>query len=292
MMDINPVLTELRARVDEYLEQCFREKTPYHTLLEAMSYSLTAGGKRVRPILTMQFCAAAGGDAVKALSLGCGVEMLHTYSLIHDDLPCMDNDDLRRGKPTNHVMFGEANAVLAGDALQTAAFETILTADYPAEVRAAAALELSRGAGKDGMCAGQVLDIEGEQRPLTLDELKLVHRKKTGALLEAACVIGAIAGGASELQLEATRRYAAEIGMAFQIRDDLLDHFSTTEELGKPVGSDEENHKTTFYMLLGRESCEAEIHACTERAKEIVSGAYTDSAFLCAMADWLAGRKN
>ena len=257
-----------------------------------MSYSLTAGGKRVRPILTMQFCAAAGGDAVKALPLGCGVEMLHTYSLIHDDLPCMDNDDLRRGKPTNHVMFGEANAVLAGDALQTAAFETILTADYPAEVRAAAALELSRGAGKDGMCAGQVLDIEGEQRPLTLDELKLVHRKKTGALLEAACVIGAIAGGASELQLEATRRYAAEIGMAFQIRDDLLDHFSTTEELGKPVGSDEENHKTTFYTLLGRESCEAEIHACTERAKKIVSGAYTDSAFLCAMADWLAGRKN
>lgn len=292
MMDITPVLAELRARVDEYLEQCFREKTPYHTLLEAMSYSLTAGGKRVRPILTMQFCAAAGGDAVKALPLGCGVEMLHTYSLIHDDLPCMDNDDLRRGKPTNHVMFGEANAVLAGDALQTAAFETILTADYPAEVRAAAALELSRGAGKDGMCAGQVLDIEGEQRPLTLDELKLVHRKKTGALLEAACVIGAIASGASELQMEATRRYAAEIGMAFQIRDDLLDHFSTTEELGKPVGSDEENHKTTFYTLLGRESCEAEIHACTERAKEIVSGAYTDSAFLCAMADWLAGRKN
>ena len=292
MMDITPVLAELRARVDEYLEQCFREKTPYHTLLEAMSYSLTAGGKRVRPILTMQFCAAGGGDAVKALPLGCGVEMLHTYSLIHDDLPCMDNDDLRRGKPTNHVMFGEANAVLAGDALQTAAFETILTADYPAEVRAAAALELSRGAGKDGMCAGQVLDIEGEQRPLTLDELKLVHRKKTGALLEAACVIGAIASGASELQLEATRRYAAEIGMAFQIRDDLLDHFSTTEELGKPVGSDEENHKTTFYTLLGRESCEAEIHACTERAKEIVSGAYTDSAFLCAMADWLAGRKN
>ena len=292
MMDITPVLAELRARVDEYLEQCFREKTPYHTLLEAMSYSLTAGGKRVRPILTMQFCAAAGGDALKALPLGCGVEMLHTYSLVHDDLPCMDNDDLRRGKPTNHVMFGEANAVLAGDALQTAAFETILTADYPAEVRAAAALELSRGAGKDGMCAGQVLDIEGEQRPLTLDELKLVHRKKTGALLETACVIGAIAGGASELQLEATRRYAAEIGMAFQIRDDLLDHFSTTEELGKPVGSDEENHKTTFYTLLGRESCEAEIHACTERAKEIVSGAYTDSAFLCAMADWLAGRKN
>ena len=292
MMDITPVLTDLRARVDEYLEQWFREKAPYHTLLEAMSYSLTAGGKRVRPILTMQFCAAAGGDALKALPLGCGVEMLHTYSLVHDDLPCMDNDDLRRGKPTNHVMFGEANAVLAGDALQTAAFETILTADYPAEVRAAAALELRRGAGKDGMCAGQVLDIEGEQRPLTLDELKLVHRKKTGALLEAACVIGAIAGGASELQLEATRRYAAEIGMAFQIRDDLLDHFSTTEELGKPVGSDEENHKTTFYTLLGRESCEAEIHACTERAKEIVSGAYTDSAFLCAMADWLAGRKN
>ena len=292
MEGINAVLGDLRGEVDAYLEQCFQEKTPYHALLEAMAYSLDAGGKRVRPILTMQFCAAAGGDAQKALALGCGVEMLHTYSLIHDDLPCMDNDDLRRGKPTNHVVFGEANAVLAGDALQTAAFEAILSSDYPAEVRAAAALELSRGAGKDGMCAGQVLDIEGEQRELTLEELRLVHRKKTGALLEAACVIGAIAGGATEAQLTAARAYAAEIGMAFQIRDDLLDHFSTTEELGKPVGSDEENHKSTFYTLLGREACEAEIHACTERAKEIVSAAFEQSDMLCAMADWLAGRKN
>ena len=291
-MDYALYLKELQGRIDDSLEFLLDEDVPYGTLIQAMNYSVNAGGKRLRPALLLEFCRMCGGNEDWALPAACGVELLHTYSLIHDDLPCMDNDDLRRGKPTNHVMFGEANAVLAGDALQTAAFETILTADYPAEVRAAAALELSRGAGKDGMCAGQVLDIEGEQRPLTLDELKLVHRKKTGALLEAACVIGAIAGGASELQLEATRRYAAEIGMAFQIRDDLLDHFSTTEELGKPVGSDEENHKTTFYTLLGRESCEAEIHACTERAKEIVSGAYTGSAFLCAMADWLAGRKN
>ena len=227
-MDYERRYEAYRLAVEDYLNGLFTGSAPYGRLYESIRYSLLAGGKRIRPVLTLEFARLGGIDWRLALPYACALELVHNYSLIHDDLPCMDDDDLRRGKPTNHVMFGEANAVLAGDALQTAAFETILTADYPAEVRAAAALELSRGAGKDGMCAGQVLDIEGEQRPLTLDELKLVHRKKTGALLEAACVIGAIASGASELQLEATRRYAAEIGMAFQIRDDLLDHFSTT----------------------------------------------------------------
>ena len=291
-MDIRCQLEELRLRVDETLSGYFQEQVPYGTLYRAMSYSLTAGGKRVRPILTMQFCQAAGGDPDRALALGCGVEMLHTYSLIHDDLPCMDNDDLRRGKPTNHVMFGEANAVLAGDALQTAAFEAVLSADLPAEVRAAAALELARSAGRDGMCAGQVLDMEGEQRPLSLEELQLVHRKKTGALLEGACVMGVIAAQGSQEMLQAARAYAAQIGLAFQIRDDLLDHISTTEELGKPVGSDEANHKTTFYTLLGEQRCQELILECTKQAKQAVRTAFADSEFLCAMADWLAQRKN
>lgn len=291
-MDIRRELEELRLRVDGALAEYFQAQVPYDTLYRAMSYSLTAGGKRVRPILTMKFCQAAGGDPDRALVLGCGVEMLHTYSLIHDDLPCMDNDDLRRGKPTNHVMFGEANAVLAGDALQTAAFETILSSDFPPQVRAASALELAKSAGRDGMCAGQVLDMEGEQRPLSLEELQLVHRKKTGALLEGACVIGVLAAEGSEEMLRAARAYAAQIGLAFQIRDDLLDHFSTTEELGKPVGSDEANHKTTFYTLLGKERCEELILECTQRAKEAVQTAFADSNFLCAMADWLAQRKN
>ncbi len=285
-------LEELRKKVDAFLAGVFQDNVPQKTLYDAMSYSLVAGGKRVRPILTMLFAEASGGDADRALTLGCGVEMLHTYSLIHDDLPCMDNDDLRRGKPTNHVVFGEANAVLAGDALQTAAFETILSSDYSAEVRAAAALELARGVGADGMCAGQVLDTEGEGKPLTLEQLRLIHEKKTGALLESACVIGALAGGATEQQLSAARTYAAQIGLAFQIRDDMLDHISTTDALGKPVGSDDSNHKITYFNLLGKEGCEMQIHESTEVAKSAVREVYPDSEMLCAVADWLAGRMN
>ncbi len=289
-MSFQEELNALRAQVDASLAERFQTDAPYRPLYDAMAYSLNAGGKRVRPILTMQFCAAAGGDPQRALTLGCGVEMLHTYSLIHDDLPCMDNDDLRRGKPTNHVVYGEANALLAGDALQTAAFETILAADFPAEVRAQAALELARGAGADGMCAGQFLDLAGEEHTLGLAELRLMHSKKTGALLESACVIGVIAADGTAEQRTAARSYAAQIGLAFQIRDDLLDQISTTEALGKPVGSDAANHKSTFYTLLGQAGCEEQIHACTVRAKEIVSAAFADSIFLCDMADWLAGR--
>lgn len=291
-MNIADKIECLRKSVDAYLAGVYQDEVPQKTLYQAMSYSLVAGGKRVRPILTMLFAEAAGGGAQRALTLGCGVEMLHTYSLIHDDLPCMDDDGLRRGRPTNHVMFGEANAVLAGDALQTAAFETILASDYPAEVRAAAALELARGVGANGMCAGQVLDTEGEGKPLTLDDLRLIHAKKTGALLESACVIGAIAGGASQQQIRAARTYAAQVGLAFQVRDDLLDHISTTAALGKPVGSDESNHKTTYFTLLGQEGCEKTIQESTDLAKCAVRDAYEDSDDLCAVADWLAGRMN
>ena len=291
-MDFARELRHCQGLIDEYLGGCFQEEVPQKALYDAMSYSLTAGGKRVRPVLAMQFCAAAGGDPAAALVPGCGVEMLHTYSLIHDDLPCMDDDDLRRGKPTNHVVYGECTAVLAGDALQTAAFESILSANLPVEIRAAAALELARAAGKDGMCAGQVLDMEGETRALDLQELALVHSKKTGALLEAACVIGVLCGGGSEEQLRAARAYAAQIGLAFQVRDDLLDCISTTEQLGKPVGSDVENHKSTYVSLLGQARCEEIIRDCTDQAKRVAKDAFADSEFLCAMADWLAGRMN
>ena len=292
MRPLEQELNRCRGAVEQFLAGCFQADVPQKELYRAMAYSLNAGGKRVRPILTIKFAQACGGTEAEALPLGCGVEMLHTYSLIHDDLPCMDNDDLRRGKPTNHKVFGECTAVLAGDALQTAAFETILSADLPSEIRAAAALELARGAGADGMCAGQVLDMEGERRTLSLDELTLVHKKKTGALLECACVIGVLVGGGTEAQVKAARDFAAQIGLAFQVRDDLLDCISTTEQLGKPVGSDAANHKSTFVTLLGQERCEALIHECTERAKTIVRAAFTDSAFLCDMADWLAGRMN
>ena len=291
-MSISFELDALRGQVDNYLARCFQDQVPYQTLYRAMSYSLNAGGKRVRPILTMKFAAAAGGEEYAALPLGCAVEMLHTYSLIHDDLPSMDNDELRRGKPTNHMVFGEAKAILAGDALQTAAFETILTSDYSSEVRARCALELARGAGADGMCAGQVMDIEGEDQILTLKQLRVIHEKKTGALLRAASVIGAIAGGGTQRQIDAAAAYAEEIGLAFQVRDDMLDHISTTQQLGKPVGSDDNNNKTTYFTLLGIDGCEALIAECTQRAKAAVQEAFDRPDFLCEMADWLAGRMN
>ena len=283
-------LARCRDSVEHYLSRCFRSDVPQKQLYQAMSYSLNAGGKRVRPILTMKFAEACGGSVEQALPFGCGVEMLHTYSLIHDDLPCMDDDDLRRGKPTNHIVFGECTAVLAGDALQTAAFETVLSANLPAEIRAEAAMELARDAGANGMCAGQVLDMEGETRPLNLDELTLVHQKKTGAMLECACVLGALAGNGTQSQINAAREYAAQIGLAFQIRDDILDCTSTTEQLGKPVGSDAANHKSTFVTLMGLEKCESLISGCTQKAKTVARSAFDDSAFLCEMADWLAGR--
>ncbi len=283
-------LERSRKLVEQYLSGCFQEGTPQDQLYRAMSYSLNAGGKRVRPILTMKFAKAVGGSEEQALPLGCGIEMLHTYSLIHDDLPCMDNDSLRRGKPTNHVVFGECTAVLAGDALQAAAFDTILSADLPASVRAAAALELARGAGADGMCAGQILDMEGETRKLGLSEVTFMHKKKTGALLECACVIGVLAGGGTQELQDAARAFAAEIGLAFQVRDDLLDCISTTEQMGKSVGSDRANHKSTFVTLLGEEGCESLIAECTERAKVIIHESFNGNVFFFFFSDWLAGR--
>ena len=289
MMDINPVLTELRARVDEYLEQCFREKTPYHTLLEAMSYSLTAGGKRVRPILTMQFCAAAGGDAVKALPLGCGVEMLHTYSLIHDDLPCMDNDDLRRGKPTNHKVYGETLAVLAGDALQPEAYRLILTAPGLTDAqRADCALILANASGADGMVAGQVLDTLHSCR--TEPEVAEVHHLKTGAMIAGACMLGVAAAGGSDAARKAAEEYGYQLGLAFQIRDDMLDVIGDAGEFGKPIGSDREEGKVTYVDLLGLDNCGKLVHELTEKAVAAVSDLDRDG-FLTALAESLTERK-
>lgn len=285
-------LERCRNVVNEYLSRPACLGVSEDKLHRAMAYSLNAGGKRIRPILTMKFAEAVGGAEaeLEALPLGCGIEMLHTYSLIHDDLPCMDNDSLRRGKPTNHIVFGESTAVLAGDALQTLAFEKILLADLPDDVLASAALELAQAAGARGMCGGQVLDMEGETHSLSLDELTSLHKKKTGALLECACVIGVLVGRGTEKQKDAARAFGSEIGLAFQVRDDLLDCISTTEQLGKSVGSDVANHKSTFVTLLGKDGCEELIADCTERAKAIIRDSFNGNAFLCDMANWLAGR--
>ena len=272
-------------------------------LEEAMRYSLLAGGKRIRPILTMKFCEAAGGTLEEALDFGCGVEMLHTYSLIHDDLPCMDNDDLRRGMPTNHKKFGECVAILAGDALQAAAFQTVLSAKGKwrhggkAAVIMAAKI-LAEAAGETGMCGGQYWDTAGDGQPRTAEDLTDINNKKTGALLRAACMMGVCASmGRREVDescMDAAWHYATNLGLAFQIRDDILDAVSTAEELGKPVGSDAANQKATYVNLLGVEACEALVLDYTVRAKEALDAGrwLGDTAFLRELADSLAVRKN
>ena len=282
---------ELKQAVDSRLGEYFRGNSPAPRLLEAMRYSLLAGGKRIRPILTLEFCRASCGAADAALDVACGVEMLHTYSLIHDDLPCMDNDDLRRGKPTNHVVFGEMTAVLAGDALQAAAFSAVLSA-APLEVsrRAECAALLAAAAAENGICGGQYLDMAGEGKPLSEDELIMIHGSKTASLIRAACLMGAVAGNANDAQMSAAAEYADCVGLAFQIRDDILDAEGDEQVLGKPVGSDARSGKATFYSLLGREECERRIEALTDRAKDAVRVAFVESGLLCELAMYLAGR--
>ena len=268
-----------------------------------MRYSLLAGGKRIRPILTMKFCEAAGGTLEEALDFGCGVEMLHTYSLIHDDLPCMDNDDLRRGMPTSHKKFGECVAILAGDALQAAAFQTVLSAegDWRHGGKMAVALAakiLAEAAGEEGMCDGQYWDTAGNGQPRTAEDLTDINDKKTGALLRAACMMGVCASmGRREVDescMDAAWNYATNLGLAFQIRDDILDAVSTAKELGKPAGSDALNRKATYVTLLGVEACEALVLDYTNRAKEALDSGHWlgDTAFLTELADRLAVRRS
>ena len=285
---------DYKAMADEALAQCFltKEDFPVKGLAEAMRYSLLAGGKRIRPMLVMEFCRVTGGDPRDALPVACAIEMLHTYSLIHDDLPCMDNDELRRGMPTNHMVYGECTATLAGDALQAEAFGTILRCDLPAERRARCAMHLANAVGMDGMCGGQYLDMLGEGKKLTEQELDEINSRKTGALLTAACLMGVAAAGGSEAQEEAAARYGAAIGMAFQVRDDMLDVLSTEQELGKPIGSDREEQKNTYMALYGEERCAALVEKLTAAAKQALTEAFEDRAFLNELADSMAVRRS
>ena len=279
-----------RRAVEEYLKAQFAAETPWADLYDSMRYSLLAGGKRIRPVLTLEFARLAGGEAGwrAAVPAACALELVHTYSLIHDDLPCMDDDDLRRGKPTNHKVYGETMAVLAGDALQAAAYQMILTNEAMSEAgRLRCALLLAEASGPDGMVGGQVLDTLHE--PKTEEELRLVHRMKTGAMIRAACMMGCAACGADKVMETAAGEYALEIGMAFQIRDDVLDVIGDAEEFGKPIGSDREEGKCTFVDLLGVEGCEAAVLECTGKAKAAVAN-YDADGFLAMMADSLATR--
>lgn len=290
-MDLHDELAALKARVDGELARLFAAGTPCGRLYEAMRYSLLAGGKRLRPILTLKFCEAAGGEPEKAMPLALAAELVHTYSLIHDDLPCMDDDDLRRGKPTSHVVFGEGRAVLAGDALQAAAFELALSAPLPAERVVRAARYLAAAAGPEGMCGGQELDTAGEPDP-TLEALTRVNDLKTGAMLRAACAMGVLAAGGSEAQLTAAESYGLHLARAFQIRDDILDITSTPGKLGKPIGSDAANRKPTYASVLGPQEAENRVLRETALAKSALAAAFPDEFFFPALADALAVREN
>lgn len=279
--------------VDQALAAYFQDAAaPYRTLLEAMRYSLNAGGKRLRPVLVLAFCRACGGDTGAALPVACAIEMVHTYSLIHDDLPCMDNDNLRRGKPTNHVIYGACTATLAGDALQAEAFRTILESCLPAETRAECARILAEAAGTTGICGGQQLDMEGEQKQLSRDELFEIHKRKTAAMIRAACLMGITCGNGTPEQVQAAEEYAEALGLAFQIRDDMLDVISTVEELGKPIGSDAQEGKTTFMSLYGLDRCQQYVHELTEQASAAIADVFTDAAFLQALVRSLETRRS
>ncbi len=270
-----------------------RESSGLEIMLKAMAYSLENGGKRIRPMLTLEFCRVCGGDYMKALPLAVGIEMIHTYSLIHDDLPCMDDDDMRRGKPSSHKVFGEANALLAGDSLLTLAFETVLSASgLGYEAKAKAGLELAKAAGCSGMIAGQVMDLANESRAASLDEVKATDRRKTGELIRVSAILGCIAAGADDKKIKAAEDYCDNIGLAFQIIDDILDVTSDEETLGKPIGSDSQNEKSTYVSLLGLEESSRYAYELTENAKKSLDIFGSEGEFLFKLADRLSNRKN
>ena len=282
-------------RIENALYGCLPDKNCREgVLIDAMRYSLEAGGKRVRPRLVLEFARLCGGSEEAALPFACAVEMIHTYSLIHDDLPCMDDDDLRRGKPSNHKVYGEDIALLAGDALLTLAFET-LADDKTAELagdRACrlAAKTLARYAGAVGMVGGQVIDLKSENTNAPLEVLREMDEKKTACLIQAACELGCIAANAGADKRRAAALYGESIGVAFQIQDDILDQTSSDEELGKPVGSDNENSKSTYVSLLGIEKCRALVDELTNEAIEALSAFDADTEALRDYALALAKR--
>jgi geranylgeranyl diphosphate synthase type II len=279
-----------RRLLEGALSRYFHGRPRWGVLQEAMEYSLLSGGKRIRPVLTLAFCRLFGGREASALPLACAVEMVHAYSLIHDDLPCMDDDDYRRGKPTCHKVYGEAVAVLAGDALLTAAFEVILDPSLEGisrEQAAQAAFVLAKAAGRSGMIGGQTLDMmETEATEQGILEL---HGMKTGALLKAAAALGVIAAGGDETAQRAAASYAGHLGLAFQIQDDLLDVEGDPAVLGKRTGADDAAGKQTLVSLLGIASCRARVREETALAKEALAP-YEGREYLCALAEWLQGR--
>lgn len=290
-MNLELRCAEYRDLIEKSLKEYYASMhdEPQKLLFDAMEYSLLGGGKRLRPIFTLEFCRMCGTDVKNALPFAVAVEMIQTYSLIHDDLPAMDNDDFRRGMPTNHKVFGEGIAILAGDALLTDAFASAASAQCnPPENTLKAIAVLSNCAGSLGMVGGQVLDIMSQERELTENEVLDIQTRKTGALINAACVLGVLAGGGTEEQIEAASGFAALLGLAFQIRDDMLDVVGTCEEMGKGVGTDAD--KNTFVRLYGLEKCEELVENYTLRAIEKLQ-ILPDSQFISELARSLTQRR-
>lgn len=281
---------EIELKLNEILTA---RNCEYSHLIDAMAYSAKAGGKRIRPKLLMEFMRVAGGDPHNALNFACALEMIHTYSLIHDDLPCMDDDDMRRGKPACHIKYGEATALLAGDALLTDAFSVALsTENVPFDRVCHAAKVLSECAGSDGMIGGQVIDLKYEEQKAPLEVVLELYRLKTGALLKAAATIGCILAGASNEMIKAACCFAEKIGLAFQIRDDILDIISTADELGKPIGSDAESEKSTYVSLIGLNKAQDDVISYTNEAIKALESFKQDTSELKAFALQLVDRRN
>lgn len=276
----------VESRLTDLLPKCANSQDE---VVEAMKYSLVNGGKRLRPVLCLEFAKACGGDRFDALDFACAVEYIHTYSLIHDDLPCMDDDDMRRGKPSCHKQFGEATALLAGDALLTHAFQIVAGAELDDSKIALACGLLAQNAGVQGMVGGQVIDLKYESESPDLRQLLSVHRLKTGALISAACLLGCIAAGADDKKIAAASAYAYDLGVAFQIKDDILDVTGSSEELGKPVGSDEDNNKTTYVSLRGIENAQKDVEKLTSAAISRLSE-FQNTEFLEALSRYLVNR--
>lgn len=281
----------INDRLDKYKNETMQHIAEQCDVAEAMWYSLSAGGKRIRPVLVMEFCRVCGGDTKNAEAAACAIEMIHTFSLIHDDLPCMDNDDYRRGKPSCHKAYGEATALLAGDALENLAFGIIADAIIPDSVKVRLVQTLAKAVGVNGMIGGQVIDTEYEGKNIPEEMLLRMYSMKTSALLKAACLMGCICAEADEEKMTAAIKYAENLGLAFQIIDDILDITGNEQQLGKPIGSDAANGKITYASLNGLEKSNSYAAKLTENALDSLS-AFENTEFLKELTLYLLKRSN
>jgi geranylgeranyl diphosphate synthase type II len=292
-MDMQQYLARRAEEIDTYLSRYLPGEDEHpSTLHRAMRYSVNAGGKRLRPVLCIAAAESVGGEIAIVAPVACALELIHTYSLVHDDLPAMDDDDLRRGRPTNHKVFGEGIAILAGDALLTHAF-VLLSRQVKSPNALAIIAEIAEAAGaRDGMVGGQVVDIESEGKAVTPETLERIHRGKTAALIRASVVAGALAGGATETQVEGFRRFGEKIGLAFQIADDILDVTATTEELGKTAGKDVTAEKATYPALFGLDASRAEARRLTSEALEALRSTHAQTERLEELAQFVVNRRS